>query len=85
MNRDEIAVEVLSQQIVKAIERICHSLPFDRTVKAKVVRKHTNGDKYVVSHGGKEMIVSARGKTYNAMDTVWVMIPCNNANEAFII
>lgn len=84
MNRDEIAVEVLSQQIVKAIEKICRSLPFDRTVKAKVVRKD-NGNKYVVSHGGKEMIVSARGKTYNAMDTVWVMIPCNNANEAFII
>lgn len=85
MNRDEIAVEVLSQQIVKAIEKICRSLPFDRTVKAKVVRKHTSGNKYVVSHGGKEMIVSARGKTYNAMDTVWVTIPCNNANEAFII
>lgn len=84
MNRDEIAVEVLSQQIIKAIEKICRSLPFDRTVKAKVVRKD-NGNKYVVSHGGKEMIVSARGKTYNAMDTVWVMIPCNNANEAFII
>ena len=84
MNRDEIAVEVLSQQIVKAIEKICHSLPFDRTVKAKVVRKD-NGDKYVVSHGGKEMIVSARGKSYNTMDTVWVTIPCNNANEAFII
>ena len=84
MNRDEIAVEVLSQQIVKAIEKICRSLPFDRTVKAKVVRKD-NGNKYVVSHGGKEMVVSARGKTYNTMDTVWVMIPCNNANEAFII
>lgn len=85
MNRDEIAIEVLSQQIVKAIEKICHGLPFDRTVKAKVVRKHTSGDKYVVSHGGKEMVVSARGKTYNTMDTVWVTIPCNNANEAFII
>jgi hypothetical protein len=85
MNRDEIAVEVLSQQIVKAIEKICHDLPFDRTVKAKVVRKHENDDKYVVSHGGKEMVVYARGRQYSVMDTVWVLIPCNNASEAFIL
>lgn len=85
MNRDEIAVEVLTQQIVKAIEKICHSLPFDKTIKAKVIKKHTSGDKYVVSHGGKEMVVSARGKTYETMDTVWVLLPCSNASEAFII
>lgn len=84
MNKDEIAVEVLSREILKAIEKVCHKLPFDRTVKAKVVREE-NGDKYVVSHGGKEMVVSARGKQYNTMDTVWVLIPCNNANDAFII
>ena len=86
MNRDEIAVEVLTQQIVKAIEKICHSLPFDKTIKAKVVKEYKNDkDKYVVSHGGKEMVVSARGKTYETMDTVWVLIPCNNASDAFII
>ena len=73
MNRDEIAVEVLTQQIVKAIEKICHSLPFDKTVKAKVVEEVVKGEKYVVFHGGKKMVVSSRGKTYETMDTVWVL------------
>lgn len=86
MNRDEIAVEVLSREILKAIEKVCHRLPFDRTIKAKVVRKEKDdGDRYIVSHGGKEMVVSARGKQYETMDTVWVLIPCNNASDAFII
>lgn len=84
MNRDEIAVEVLSREILKVIEKICPKLPFNRAVEAKVVRKE-DGDKYVVSHGGKEMVVSGRGKQYSTMDTVWVLIPCNNASKAFII
>ena len=87
MKNDDLAIQVLTKQIVSAMKGFCLDLPYDKTVEAKVVRLvDATSYKYSVSWAGKEFIATdIHGNSHNAMDTVWVLFPCGDMTRALII
>ena len=81
MDNNNQAVETLSKQIIKAIRKICNTLPFDRTVEGKIVSKTSTG--YVVSVEGSQINVKGNG-LYDVNDIVRIHIPRNNTNKAYV-
>lgn len=83
MRTSEKAINVLADEIAKAIEKICPSLPFNRTVDGVIIKKTSIG--YLVSFEGSERNVSTIGNgEYQQNDRVKVHIPMNNKQNAYI-
>lgn len=83
-NNDAKALDVLSDQIIKAIKNICSKLDFDRTYVGVISDISSNG--YTVKYNGTEINIKTENtNVLKKNDLVKVCIPCGNQRKAFIV
>lgn len=82
-NNDKQALDVLSDQIIKAIQNICTTLKFDRTYTGNI--SSVNKDGYTIKYNGTEINVKTKyTNVFKKNDLVKICIPCSNKQKAFI-
>lgn len=84
MNKEDIAIEVLSKQIIKAVDNKCNKLPFDKTYTGVI--SAVNYDGYTVQYSGKSIHIKTSNTTmFKNNDIVKICIPCDNPNNTYIV
>ena len=83
-NNDKKALDILSDQIIKAIETICLKLEFNKTYIGII--SSVNDDGYTIKYNGTE--INIKTTVVNALkknDMVKFCIPCGNKRKAYIV
>lgn len=83
-NNEAKALDVLSDQIIKAIQKICSRLDFDRT-HIGIISKINAGICTVKYNGTEINIKTDRADAFKRNDIVKICIPCGNRRYAFIV
>lgn len=83
-NDDKKALDILSDQIIKAIEIICSKLEFDKTYIGII--SSVNEDGYTIKYNGTEINIKTTViNVFKKNDMVKFCIPCGNKRKAFIV
>lgn len=72
----------IAEDISYLFTNMADALNYDKTFRAKVIRKESNG-KYSVLYKNKEYAAKCDG-SLNRNDTVWVCAPKNDWNELYV-
>ena len=84
MNLNKEAIEVIAKEIVKALETMKTTLPFDHSANGIIIKKTDKG--YLVSFEGKKIDCPVLNEQeFNINDTVKVMIEQNDYKKAYIL
>ena len=84
-NQNQSALKQLLEATKYMIDESQKDAPYDSTVRGRIVSGGTQANTYVVSIYDKQYTIpSAVNKTFVKNDVVWVTIPQNNMNNAFI-
>ena len=85
MNNSAKAISALIDSVIMIVSKYIDKAEFDVTKQGRIIQLSTNGN-YVVNMQGTELSVpSSIDTTLSAGDSVWILIPKNNLNDAFII
>lgn len=83
-NTEDLAIQILSEQIRKVASKLINDASYDRTV-AGIISKVLGNHKYKVKIKNEEYIIpSSTDETYKVNEAVWICIPQNNMNNKFI-
>lgn len=83
-NTEDLAIQILSEQIQKVVRRLINIAGYDKTVAGIIVSTLGN-HKYKVKIKNEVYIIpSGTDETYKVNESVWICIPQNNMNNKFI-
>lgn len=82
MNYQEVITSV-TNTIFTYIQSLIKDAPFDKTFRAKVIKKLASG-KYQIEYKGAKYTARS-SQTYNVDDIVYVCAPMNKWEELFIL
>lgn len=85
MNNSAKAISALIDSVIMIVSKYIDKAEFDVTKQGRIMQLSANGN-YVVNMQGTELSVpSSIDTTLSVGDSVWILIPKNNLNDAFII
>lgn len=85
MNNSSKAISALIDSVIMIVSKYIDKAEFDVTKQGRIMQLSANGN-YVVNMQGAELSVpSSIDTTLSVGDSVWILIPKNNLNDAFII
>lgn len=76
---------ILLDSIEILISNAFRNAQFDKTITGKINSSIGNGIYEVYINGELENIKAMDNKTYAQNDIVWVVIPCGNTSDKFIL
>ena len=83
-NKNQKAIDILSDQIINAVKTVCSKLEFDKTYIGIVSSVNKNG--YTVQYNGTEINIKTKETSvFKKGDTVKICIPCGNKRKAYIV
>ena len=83
-NKNQKAIDILSDQIINAVKTVCSKLEFDKTHIGVISEITTNG--YIVKYNGTDIKIKTKETSvFKKGDTVKICIPCGNKRKAYIV
>lgn len=82
MNYQEV-IKSITITIFSQVQSLIKDAPFDRTFRARIIQKISDGKYQIEYKGGKYTARSSQ--SYNENDFVWVCAPMNKWEELFIL
>jgi hypothetical protein len=85
MSVENSVIKTLSKAIIEAVEKKISTASFDRTVSGRIVLRNEDNTYKVEYLKEIYTLKSNNSKVFSVNDVVWIMIPQNNFNNAFIM